>query len=266
MDSALAYFPLEKGNTWEFSVWLPPSVPFGYSTMSIVGDTLMPNGKFYYILWGGNIMGLLPDSAFLRVDSSTANIDIYDPLKGLESSWDSLLARRSDRTHMGFVYFSPNVFILGIPTITRNCGFPGMDYNLSYGFGVTRRTYVFAGVTGDEIDYIIVYAKVDGKEYGTPLSIDHVKSPGSGVFTLQQNYPNPFNPSATIEYGLPVRARALLTVFNTLGQVVTTLVDEPQEAGYHDLRFDGSGLASGVCFYRLQAGSFMQTKKLLLLH
>ena len=85
------------------------------------------------------------------------------------------------------------------------------------------------------------------------------------AFKLDQNYPNPFNPSTTIRYSLPQRSRVSLTVFNTLGQQVATLVNEAQEADYHDVRFDGSGLASGVYFYRIMAGTFVATKKLLLI-
>lgn len=81
---------------------------------------------------------------------------------------------------------------------------------------------------------------------------------------LEQNYPNPFNPSTTIRYGLPVRSHVTLTVFSTLGQKVATLVDEMKDEGYHDVRFDGSGLASGVYFYRLSAGENVETKKLLI--
>jgi poly-beta-hydroxyalkanoate depolymerase len=84
-------------------------------------------------------------------------------------------------------------------------------------------------------------------------------------FELGQNYPNPFNPSTVIRYGLPSKARANLTVFNSLGQVVKELVNENEEAGYHEVRLDGTGLASGVYFYRLRAGSFVETKKLTLL-
>ena len=82
---------------------------------------------------------------------------------------------------------------------------------------------------------------------------------------LLQNFPNPFNPSTTIRFGLPNRARVTLTVYNTLGQQVSLLVNENREAGYHEVKFDGSGLASGVYFYRLQAGSYAEAKKLLLL-
>jgi photosystem II stability/assembly factor-like uncharacterized protein len=82
-------------------------------------------------------------------------------------------------------------------------------------------------------------------------------------FQLAQNYPNPFNPSTTIRYGLPGRSHVTLIVFNTLGQQVATLVQGEQEAGYHEAVFDASGLASGVYLYRLQAGRFAQTRKLV---
>lgn len=83
-------------------------------------------------------------------------------------------------------------------------------------------------------------------------------------FELGQNYPNPFNPVTTIRYALPYRTRTNVTVYNALGQIVMELVNEEQEAGYHDVRFNGTGLASGVYFYRLHAGNFTETKRLTL--
>jgi hypothetical protein len=84
-------------------------------------------------------------------------------------------------------------------------------------------------------------------------------------YCLEQNYPNPFNPSTTIRYGLPARSHVSLTVFNTLGQKVAQLVNEELESGYHEVQFNASSLSSGVYFYRLQAGTFVETKRLLLL-
>jgi hypothetical protein len=102
-----------------------------------------------------------------------------------------------------------------------------------------------------------------------PFSIRDVSSGISGrkdgrpvEFRLCQNYPNPFNPSTTIRYELPVRSVVELTVQNTLGQHVRELVSGEVEAGYHEATFDASGLSSGVYFYRLRAGDFVQTRKL----
>ena len=85
------------------------------------------------------------------------------------------------------------------------------------------------------------------------------------AFELDQNYPNPFNPSTVIQYVIPQSAYVTLEVFDLLGRSVRTLVSGEQGFGPHSIRFDGTGLASGVYFYRLKAGSLMQTKKLMVL-
>jgi hypothetical protein len=82
---------------------------------------------------------------------------------------------------------------------------------------------------------------------------------------LAQNYPNPFNPSTTIRYELPTDGFVTLKVFDLLGREVATLVNEEQKADYHKVTFDASRLASGVYFYRLQAGQFTAVKRLMVL-
>jgi hypothetical protein len=84
-------------------------------------------------------------------------------------------------------------------------------------------------------------------------------------FTLSQNYPNPFNPSTNIDYALPVSGPVTLKVYNLLGQEIRTLVNGVQNAGTYHVRFDATALATGVYFYRLQAGSFSKVEKMLLL-
>jgi hypothetical protein len=86
-----------------------------------------------------------------------------------------------------------------------------------------------------------------------------------GSFSLLQNYPNPFNPSTVIRYGLPERSHVKLEIFNPLGQRVAVLVDGEKEAGYHSVTLESRGLASGLYLYRLQAGDFVETKKLIIL-
>jgi Secretion system C-terminal sorting domain len=84
-------------------------------------------------------------------------------------------------------------------------------------------------------------------------------------FSLFQNFPNPFNPNTTIKYSIPEMNKVSLAVFNLLGEEVATLVNEEKVAGYHEIEFNASVLSSGIYFYRLQAGDFISTKKMILL-
>jgi hypothetical protein len=104
---------------------------------------------------------------------------------------------------------------------------------------------------------------------GTILGItgveDNASSSVPAGFVLDQNFPNPFNPSTTIRYSLSQKSVVTMVVHNLLGQQVALLVQGEKEAGYHEVKFDASGLPSGVYFYRLHAGNVVQTRKLLLL-
>lgn len=84
-------------------------------------------------------------------------------------------------------------------------------------------------------------------------------------FELSQNYPNPFNPSTAIKYSIPKAGFVTLVVYDVLGSEVSSLVNEEKTAGYFEIEFDGSSLASGIYFYRLQAGDFVETKKMMML-
>lgn len=83
-------------------------------------------------------------------------------------------------------------------------------------------------------------------------------------YNLAQNYPNPFNPTTTISYSIPERSNVKLVVYDILGNEVVTLVNEEKDRGVYSVTFDASGLVSGVYFYRIQAGSFNEVKKMLL--
>jgi hypothetical protein len=84
-------------------------------------------------------------------------------------------------------------------------------------------------------------------------------------FKILQNYPNPFNSSTTIQYELPVNSNVTIEIYDVLGRRVATLVNEKQEAGYHQIRWDAKDKASGMYFYRIQAGDYVEAKKMLLL-
>jgi hypothetical protein len=91
---------------------------------------------------------------------------------------------------------------------------------------------------------------------------------GAGIpkeYVLEQNYPNPFNPLTVIRYQLPVESKVTLKIYNILGKEVTTVVDEQKAAGSHRVEVRNDGLASGVYFYKLQAGAFADVKKMVLM-
>jgi hypothetical protein len=84
-------------------------------------------------------------------------------------------------------------------------------------------------------------------------------------FTLSQNYPNPFNPVTVINYQLPKTSNVKLSIFNELGQNVNVLVNKSQSAGNYKIEWDATAFPSGVYFYRLEAGSFVSTMKMILI-
>ena len=100
------------------------------------------------------------------------------------------------------------------------------------------------------------------KELGVNDSDDHTIPT---EYSLGQNYPNPFNPSTTISFQLPEKKHVSLKIYDIQGTLVTTLVDGEMETGYHSARWNASGYASGVYFYRFTSGSFVSSKRLLLL-
>ncbi len=147
---------------------------------------------------------------------------------------------------LGIWVFAPDGTVLDTILV------PGQTSNCNWGDPDRRTLYITAGNSL----YRIRLAVTSGiGESGDNLP---------GVFHLYPNYPNPFNPSTTIRFALPHRTSMTLKVFNSLGQQVATLLEGDQSAGVHDLQFDGSRLSSGMYFYRLQAGDFAQTKRLVL--
>ena len=104
-----------------------------------------------------------------------------------------------------------------------------------------------------------------GENWSTLVSIDNREYNIQNDFTLSQNHPNPFNPVTTIEYTLSRSGEVSLIIYNILGKEVARLVDGEMTAGNHTANWDASNFASGIYFYRLQAGDFVLTRKMVLL-
>ncbi|MFV1885128.1 MAG: T9SS type A sorting domain-containing protein [Balneola sp.] len=109
----------------------------------------------------------------------------------------------------------------------------------------------------------VVVRRGGENDNGITIPTETIDEPGR--FELNQNYPNPFNPSTNISFTLPVSSQVTLKVYNLLGQEVATLVNGRLGSGPHTVQFDASGLSSGMYLYRIEAGSFVQNKKMMLI-
>lgn len=105
---------------------------------------------------------------------------------------------------------------------------------------------------------------VDTIVVGTPTGVDDQTSSIPDRFEVSQNYPNPFNARTAIEYSLPRDSHVRIVIYNLLGQNIETLVDSDQNAGIHLVVWNASNVPTGVYFYRIEAGNFTQTRKMLL--
>lgn len=184
-------------------------------------------------------------------------------LKDNSDTFENILPSTTGWTAKAFAVSDSNLFVIAGGQIIRlsdsGTDWGSVDEGLMFGptsLAVSGQN-LFAGT-------------YKGGVWKRPLSqvITGIKSSGGGIplsFVLYQNYPNPFNPSTVISYRLPANTVVTLKVFDVLGRDVATLVHRRQRAGIHYVHFNASDLPSGVYFYRLQAGNYIDTKKLLLL-
>lgn len=135
-----------------------------------------------------------------------------------------------------------------------------------YGNSNSEKNYSFMDneiSSYNKISYRLKQIDTDGKfAYSDEIEVDMSIPIG---FALFQNYPNPFNPATVISWQSPVEGRQTLKIFDLLGREMITLVDEFKEAGNHSVAFDASSLSSGTYFYRVQAGEFTETKKMIII-
>lgn len=141
-------------------------------------------------------------------------------------------------------------------TDAAGTGVPGYGTNFS---GCWQGSYTGTGGPG-----VGLQANFSIVQLGTVLVGIHNEPITLNEYSLKQNYPNPFNPSTVINFTLPADEFVTMKVYDKLGREVRTLVNENKTAGAHAVNFIGDDLASGIYFYKIQAGNFTQTKKMIL--
>ena len=159
-------------------------------------------------------------------------------------------------------------------TETSNSGFEVQRKNIDWerigfieGHGTTteENSYLFVdnNLTAGKYQYRLKQLDYDGSFKFSDIVEIEVLSPIE--FSLSQNYPNPFNPTTTIQYSIPQSGTVKLAVYNTLGEVVRILANNYKDAGTYTINFNASNLSSGIYYYRLEAGAFIETKKMVIM-
>jgi hypothetical protein len=135
------------------------------------------------------------------------------------------------------------------------------------GFGTTTEPKIYSysdqSVNNGTYYYRLKQVDYDGSfEYSNVVEVDYR---AFNSYLLEQNFPNPFNPTTTIGFGIQNKSNVKITILNAIGEEVAVVLNEEKDLGYHTVEFNAASLPSGVYFYRLQAGIFVQTKKMILL-
>ena len=241
------FLSTNSGNSWN-------SANSGLGVNSVFSFAVKPNGTGGTNLFAGSGNVGNGGTVFLSTNNGTswtaANAGLGDAIVNAFAINGTNIFAGTD----GGVYLSTNN---GTNWISVNTGL-GLPANTYVGALAFIGTNLFAGTYSNGVwrrplSEMIPTTSVEGHSIDLPAQ-----------FSLDQNYPNPFNPSTTIRYGLQSRAHVTLSVYNTLGQQVVQLVNADIDAGFHEVRFDASGLSSGVYFYRIQGGDFVRSRKLVL--
>jgi len=242
----------DGGLHWVYSQNSPKG---GSTDMEIVAYSQLNNGTIY---------------GFTRMDGLYKSTD-----DGI--NWEKILPFR----YLGIPFFSDGGGLLASDNLglflggSSNTGYGGLIWSPDYGqtwqiFMPEWKGYMIGSIVQLDSNRILINAN----GYNYILTVDVVTAVSQNVsqnptipssFQLFQNYPNPFNPTTTIEFSLPERSFVKLTIYNALGQEIAVLVNEEKQAGIHRIQFNGSNLPTGVYFYRLEAGNFVDTRKMILI-
>ena len=241
---------------WFFDNLLSKSVQFDYIGLS------------YYPWWHGNLLQLTANLAMLSarygkdiIVAETAypwTLQWYDNTGNVVGTGTQLLpdypaTPEGQRTFLKSI----SAIVSNVPS-HKGIGFfywePGWISTPTFGSGWENlAVFDFSGNALGAITSFNIVSAIDRENTATK------------TFSLQQNYPNPFNPSTKIEYSLPVSSKVSLNVFSLTGEVVAKEVDAYQSAGTHSVDFNAKNLANGMYIYRITAGGFIQSKKMIVI-
>ncbi|MFH2049130.1 MAG: T9SS type A sorting domain-containing protein [bacterium] len=268
----LEYYPLQIGNYWIYktnqSVFgVDPKI--NYYSIEVTGSKLQTNNKEYRIIVKQSFpSGSNSTIYYQRIDTLSGNIYQYNPndsstdyesviLKLFTEPWGTIICPGYRPAQIYEVQF------LGINTIRQSFykelgSMQSQSVSYIKKFG---RDHYGSGGGYSYYSEELIYAMINGIDYGTtPNSINGVIN-SIASFQLNQNYPNPFNSVTILRYDIPKQFPVRLSIIDMQGREVQILVDQIQESGNYSISWDAAVLPSGVYFYSLKAGSFKDVKK-----
>ena len=270
-----SYFPLAIGNQWIYE-----GTNYAFSDTITVVDTQSVNGKQYFAVkenssdkytWyrlGDNKVYII-DTVAQRLDPS--NIDehlIYDFSADTGNNWNvPLTSNNIQCEYAGTVTLESKSDSIE----TSNNKF-GNCYQFSRVVPCAdagRINEWFAAGTGRVAYYdesIAGIRKFSLKYTNVVTSVDNNSHQIISGYKLWQNFPNPFNPTTTINYSIPKESFVTIKVFDSLGRLVKTIVNETKRAGNYSVAFDADKLASGIYYYQLKAENYIETRKMTLIN
>lgn len=260
---------MPESDIWEVIAILTPDNFFGndseWKLFSNSRSLTVPDsvGKISIMItpWGylGPVDGvLIDDFAFdnpLPVELTTFSASVVG--ENIKLNWETA----TEVNNYGFEVERQNIKLNDENSDWENVGFVQ-----GYGNSNSIKQYSFIDNSIEapgKYNYRLKQIDLDGKyEYS---NIVEVNFGTNKIFELAQNYPNPFNPTTDISFNLPTDAHVTLTIFNVLGEKVAEIVNSNIPAGYHNVTFNASELNSGIYYYKLEAGNFIQMRKMMLL-
>ena len=276
----LYYITTDAGANWEAGLNRPPNAAgeAGWNG----GYAAIDTGHIWWgtnasKIWKGGFRG--PFSSASTTSINSLSISFNDALTGLAGMTTTSPAPILKTTDGGITWssigFTPlnspfalkyvpgtGFCWLGTQNIYRTAN-NGSSWNLQLTLTSTNNCYCLAmtdlntGWAGTQAGHIYKYHDIVG--------IDPNNTSVPKVYSLQQNYPNPFNPTTNIKYSIPVEGKVSIIIYDALGNEVRTLVSEFKSAGNYVESFDASNISSGIYFYTLRTGDFVQSKKMLLI-
>ena len=286
--SIVSYYPMSVGNVWVYR-WTG-ALTFGGCVSNVrkkITSSVVLNGRTYFVFQtevriisgSGNCYGIGTDT--LRIDSVSGNVlkhgsNCYMPH---DNVLDSMRMRKNDTlkvcgNFVGVCRDTGNVTIFGTSRKGKDFGIFFVDSGTDHGYvmGIGYSGYSATGQSGNST-LSLRGCIIDGVMYGDTsfvVGLNQISTEIPQVFSLSQNYPNPFNPSTKIKFSLPADVKreksvVKLIIYDALGREVTTLVNEQLQPGTYEADWDASNYPSGVYFYKLMAGDFVTTKKMVLI-